>query len=153
MARRRSIKLLKQEYLAEHLKFCGRYGDLIQQYEVSLSRTSNAILTLEQQWIPNRLDFPPVSLPWYRAWPSPIYEWFPWNICNGSGMPAENVYPSWHLIPSPFWDLLVLQLLRSYSLNFPCLYSTVHLEYPSILSRFCIISERCDYAVTWLKLR
>ena len=43
MARRLSSKLLKQGYLVERLKssfrkFYGRYGDLIQQYEVSLSR-------------------------------------------------------------------------------------------------------------------
>ena len=42
-ARRLSSKLLKQGYLVERLissfrKFYGRYGDLIQQYEVSLSR-------------------------------------------------------------------------------------------------------------------
>ena len=37
----------------------------------------------------------------------------------------------------PFWDLLVLQLLRPNSSNLPCLYSTVHLEYPLVLSRFC----------------
>ena len=39
----------------------------------------------------------------------------------------------------PFWDLLhvvMLQLLRPNSLNLPCLYSTFHLEYPLVLSRF-----------------
>ena len=36
------------------------------------------------------------------AWPSPNYEWFPWSICNGCGMPAGNAYPSRHLVPSPF---------------------------------------------------
>ena len=30
-------------------KFNGRYGDLIQQYDVSLSRILNDILTLDQQ--------------------------------------------------------------------------------------------------------
>ena len=40
-------------YLVERLqssfrKFYGRQGDLIQQYEVSLSRMSNDILTLDQ---------------------------------------------------------------------------------------------------------
>ena len=56
------------------------YRDLIKQYEVSLSRILNAILTLDQlQWLPNRSDFPPISGPWYRAWPSPNYEWFPWS--------------------------------------------------------------------------
>ena len=37
----------------------------------------------------------------------------------------------------PFWDLPVLQLLRPNSSNLPCLYSTFHLEYPLVLSRFC----------------
>ena len=59
--------------LVERLKssfrtFYGRYGDLIQQYEVSL-RMLNDILTLDQQWLPNRSDFPPISWPWYRDWP------------------------------------------------------------------------------------
>ena len=39
--------------------------------------------------------------------------------------------------PSPFWDLLMLQLFRPNSSNLPCLYSTFHLEYPLVLSRFC----------------
>ena len=87
---RLSSKLLKQGYLAERLKssfrkFYGQYGDLIQQYEVSLSRMLNDILILDQQWLPNQSDFPPISWPWYRAWPSPNYEWFPWSICNGCG--------------------------------------------------------------------
>ena len=37
----------------------------------------------------------------------------------------------------PFWDLLMLQLLRPNSSNLSCLYSTFHLEYPLVLSRFC----------------
>ena len=36
-------------------------------------------------------------------------------------------------IRPPFWDLLMLQLLRPNSSNLPCLYSTFHLEYASIL--------------------
>ena len=39
----------------------------------------------------------------------------------------------------PFWDLLMLQLLRPNSSKLPCLYSTFHLEYPLVLSRFCFI--------------
>ena len=51
--RRLSSKLFKQGYIVERLKssfrmFYGRYGDLIQQYEVSLSRMLNDILTLVQ---------------------------------------------------------------------------------------------------------
>ena len=38
-----------------------------------------------------------------------------------------------------FWDLLMLQLLRPNSSNLPCLYSTFHLEYPLVLSRFCCL--------------
>ena len=37
----------------------------------------------------------------------------------------------------PLWNLLVLQLLRPDSSNLPCLYSTFHLGYPLVLSRFC----------------
>ena len=80
-ARRLSSKLLKQAYLVERLKssfrkFYGRYGDLIQQYEVSLSRMLNDILILDQPWLPNQSDFPPISRPLYRAWPSPIMSGF-----------------------------------------------------------------------------
>ena len=42
----------------------------------------------------------------------------------------------------PFSDLLMLQLLRPNSSNLPCLYSTFHLEYPLVLSRFCLDSWR-----------
>ena len=67
-ARRLSSKLLKQGYLVERLKssfrnFNGRYGDLIQQYEVSFSRMLNDILTLDQlQWLDNLSDFSPIFM-------------------------------------------------------------------------------------------
>ena len=94
-ARRLSSKLLKQRYLVERLKssvrkFYGQYGDLIQQYKVSHSRMLNDILTLDQQWLLNRIDFPP----------------------KGCDMPAEKAYPSGHLVPSPFWGLFMVWLLR-----------------------------------------
>ena len=57
-------------------KFYGRYGDLIQQYEVSLSRMLNDILILDQHWLPNQSYFQPISRPSYRAWPSPIMSGF-----------------------------------------------------------------------------
>ena len=49
------------------------------------------------------------------------YEWFPWNICNGCGMPAGNAYPSGHLVPShivglacaPFVETRFLELAIS----------------------------------------
>ena len=104
---RLSSKLLKQGYLVERLKssfrkFYGRYGDLIPQYEVSLSRVLNDILTHDQKGLLNRSDFLPISWLWCRAWPSPNYEWFPWSICNGCGMPKGNAYPSGHLVPYLF---------------------------------------------------
>ena len=74
-------------------------------FYVSLSRIINDILTLDQQWLPNQSGFPPMSWAWYRLWPSPNYEWFPWSICNGCGMPAGNAYPSGHLVPSPILGL------------------------------------------------
>ena len=60
-------------------------GILLSNMGVTLSRILNDILTLDQQWPPYQSDFPPISLPLYRAWPSPNYEWFPWSICNGCG--------------------------------------------------------------------
>ena len=87
-ARRLSSKLIKQRYLVEHLKssvskFYGRYGDLIQQYEVSLSRILNGTLTLDQQWLPNRSDIPPISWPWYQVdFNSPNKVWLPSIICK-----------------------------------------------------------------------
>ena len=62
----------------------------------------------------------------------------------------------------PFWDLLMLQLLRPNSSNLPCLYSTFHLEYPLVLSRFCFsnsglsivkISSRCREVSLNLSMR
>ena len=75
-SRRHFSKLLKQGYLVNSLKspvrkFYGRYGDLIQQYEVSLSRMLNDIPTLDQQLLPNRSDFPPIlwpSLTFTKLW-------------------------------------------------------------------------------------
>ena len=60
------------------------------------------------------------------------------KLRNTFGKPAGNAYPSGHLVPFPIWDLLMLQLLRPNSSNLPCLYSTFHLEYPLVLSRFCL---------------
>ena len=125
---RLSSKLLKQGYLVERLKssfrkFYGRYGDLIQQYEVSLSRMLNDILTFDQlQWLPNQSDFALILWSWYRAWTSPNYEWFPWSICKRCGMPAGKRLP------------FRTQLLRPDFPNLSCLYSTFNLEYPSLLS-------------------
>ena len=143
-ARRLSSKLLKQGYLAERLKssfrkFYGRYGDLIQQYEVSLSRMLNDILILDQQWLPNQSDFPPISWHWYRAWPSPIMSGFHGALATGVACQQGTLTLPDTWFRPPLWDLLVLHLLRPDSSNLPCLYSTFHLEYPLVLSRFCFL--------------
>ena len=41
----------------------------------------------------------------------------------------------------PLWDLLVFKLFRPDPSNLPSLYSTLifHLEYPLVLSRFCLL--------------
>ena len=142
-ARRLSSKLLKQGYLAERLKssfrkFYGRYGDLIQQYVVSLSRMLNDILILDQQWLPNQSDFPPISWPWYRLWPSPIMSGFHGAFATGVACQQGTLTLPDTWFRPPFWDLLMLQLLRPNSSNLPCLYSTFHIEYPLVLSRFCL---------------
>ena len=49
----------------------------------SLSRMLNDILILDQQWLPNQSDFPPISWPWYRAWPSPIMSGFHGAFATG----------------------------------------------------------------------
>ena len=78
-----------------------------------------------------------VSWPLYRAWPSPTMSGFHGTFatdvaCHQGTLTLPD---SWFL--PPLWDLLVLQLLRPHSSNLPCLYSTSHLEYPLVLSRFC----------------
>ena len=104
-ARRISSKLLKQGYLVERLKssfrkFYGRYGDLIQQYEVSLSRMLNDILILDQQWLPQPIRLSTNFMTLIPNLTFIDYEWFPWSICNKCGMPAGNAYPSGHLATS-----------------------------------------------------
>ena len=109
-ARRLSSKLLKQGYLAERLKssfrkFYGRYGDLIRQYEVSLSRMLNDILILDQKWLPNQSDFPPISWPWYRVWPSPIMSGFHGAFATGVACQQGTLTLPDTWFPSPILGL------------------------------------------------
>ena len=106
-----SNRLLEQGYVKERLKsslrkFYGRYGDLIKEYEVSLSQMLNDILWPDHiQWHPllirlcTELDL------------LPNFEWFPWSICDGCGMPTGDAYSSGHLVPS-LLDLHMFFLLR-----------------------------------------
>ena len=144
-ARRLSSKLLKQGYLVERLKssfrkFYGRYGDLIEQYGVTLSRMLNDILTLDQQWLPYRSDFPRLSTNFMTFIPSLTFTelWVVSMEAFATGVASQQgtlTLPDTWFRPS-FWDLLMLQLLRPNSSNLPCLYSAFHLEYPLVLSRF-----------------
>ena len=52
----------------------------------------------------------------------------------------------------PFRDLLMLQLLRPKSSMLPCLYSTFHIEYPLVLSRFCSFEEKTIVKTVNLKI-
>ena len=76
-------------------------------------------------------------------------EWFLWSICNGCGMPAGNTYPSHTWFRPSFWDLLMLQLLRPNFPNLPCLYSTFHFEYSSVLSRVCLTTKNTNSVLAW----
>ena len=44
--------------------------------------------------------------------------------------------------PGSVWALLTLQLLRPVFPNLICLFLTCHLEYPSVLSGFCLIHSQ-----------
>ena len=68
-------------------------------------------------------------------------------------MPAGNAYPCGHLI-SPLFGLVFSPINETSFLKFVMLFPTFHLEYPSVLSRFCyvIIPSQgvrvcCGYAV------
>ena len=99
----------------------------------------NDILILDQQWLPNQSDFPPISWTWYRAWPSPIMSGFHGAFATGVACQQGTLTLPDTWFRPPFWDLLMLQLLRLNSSSLPCLYSTFHLEYPLVLSRLCFL--------------
>ena len=116
-ATRLSNKLLEQGYVKERFKsslrkFYGRYGDLIKQYEVSLSQMFNDIL-----W-PDHIQLqPPTDQILY-------------------GMPTGDAYSSGHLVPS-LWDLHMFYLLRQILFpNLSLFLRTMQFEYLSVLSRF-----------------
>ena len=112
-ATRLSNKLHEQGYVKERLKsslrkFYGRYGDLIKQYEVSLSQMLNDILWTDHiQWQP------PTDQTLYRT--RPFTEFWVVSI--------EHLRRVWHasghLVPY-LWDLHMFYLLR------PILFRTCH---------------------------
>ena len=133
--------LLKHGYLVERLKssfrkFYGRYGDLIQQYEVSLSRMLNGIPTLDHSDFPTDQTFHQFNDLYTEFELHQIMSGFHGAFATRVACQQGTLTLPDTWFRSPFWDLLVLQLLRTYSSNLPCLYSTFHLEYPLVLSRF-----------------
>ena len=146
-AKRLSSILLKQGYLLERLKssfrkFYGLYGDLIQQYAVTLSRMTF--------WPLTNSDFPTdqtfhqfhdlyTNLDLHRIM-NGFHGAFATGLASQQGM--LTLPDTW--FRPPIWDLLMLQLLRPNSSNLPCLYSTFHLEYPLLLSRFCLQTCFCS---------
>ena len=138
-ARRLSSKLFKQGYLAERLKssfrkFYGRYGDLIQQYEVSLSRMLNDILILDQQWLPNQFHDLDTELDLHRLWvvstehlqrvwhasrerllrtSGPV----PYGICKCSFVETTDTRSYITLVLTPFPDLTFNRLWRYYCIQ------------------------------------
>ena len=135
-ATRLSNKLLEQRYVKERLKsslrkFYARYGDLIKQYEVSLSQMLNDIL-----W-PDHMQWqPPTDQTLYRT--RPLTEFWVVSI--------EHLWRVWHadrgrlLLRTPGPVTLGLAYVLLVETNpFPNLslfYRTMLFEYPSVLSRF-----------------
>ena len=66
-------------------------------------------------------------------------------------MPAENAYPSGNLVPPPPPPPHFGTCLCYNSSNLPCLYSTFHLEYPLVLSRFCLLLQTRAISFLYLK--
>ena len=137
-ATRLSNKLLEQGYVKERLKsslrkFYGRYGDLIKQYEVSLSQMLNDIL-----W-PDHIQWqPPTDQTLYRT--RPFTEFWVVSI--------KHLRRVWHgdrgrlLLrtpgPVPLGLAYVLLVETNPFPNLSLFYRTLLFEYPSVLSRFCI---------------
>ena len=147
-AMRLSNKLLGQGYVKERLKsslrkFYGRYGDLTKQYEVPLSRMLHDILDDDHiQW------HPPLIGHYTNFWPLLIWTLLPnltfylivqgfQNICNGCGMPTEDVYSSGHLVLSHFGTCICSNVETN--LSWTCLVSgLLNFEHPSVLL-FCFV--------------
>ena len=136
-ATRLSNKLLEQGNDKERLKsslrmFYGRYGDLIKQYEVSLSQILNDIL-----W-PDHIQWqPPTDQTLYRT--RPFTEFWVVSI--------EHLRRVWHADrgrlllrtpgPVPLGLAYVLLVETNPFPNLSLFFRTMIFEYPSVLSRYC----------------
>ena len=140
-ATRLSYKLLEQGYVKEHLKsslrkvYC-RYGDLIKQYEVSLTQMLNDILWPDHiQWQPPYWsDFVPNST-FYR-----ILSGF--NRTFATGVTCRQ--GTLTLGPLHLGLAYVLLVETNPFPNLSLFYRTMLFEYPSALSWFCF-----ELSATW----
>ena len=120
-------------------KFYGRYGDLVEQYGVTLSRMLMTFWPLTNSDFPTDQTFHQfhdlyTELDLHRIM-SGFHGAFATGVASQQG--TLTLPDTW--FRPPFSDLLMLQLLRPNSSNLPCLSSTFHLEYPLVLSRFCLL--------------
>ena len=117
-ATRLSNKLLEQGYVKERLKsslrkFYGRYGDLIKQYEVSLSQMLNDIcdLTIYND-NPSWSDFVPNSTFYFIL--SGFHRTFATGVaCRQGTLPPPDTWsrPFWTCICSTCWDQSISELV------------------------------------------
>ena len=75
------------------------------------------------------------------------YEWFPWSICNGCGMPAGNAYPSGHLVPSPILGLANAPIVETKFLELAMSLLDSSPRIP--LGTFSILLCACAYMWKW----
>ena len=148
-AKRLSSKRLKHGYLAERSKssfrkFYVRRGYYIQQYEVSISRMLNWLVTVTSQ--PIRLSTNSVTL-------IPSFIFIELRVVS-----MEHLQRLWHAsrerIPFrtpgsvPLFGACVCSNCWD-QFSWTCrLFSTFHLKYPSELSRFCFWQGICRYKQT-----
>ena len=111
-------------------KSCGRHWYVIQQYEVSLSRMLNDILTLanidfstDQSFHQfNDLDTE-LDVNLIKSGSRGTIAMGTWVICQQGRLTLPDTW-----FRPPFWDLIVLQLLRPDFSTLSCLYSTFNLS-------------------------
>ena len=147
-SRRLFRKLLKQGYLVERLKssfrkFYGRYGDLIQQYEVSLSQM------LMIFWPLTKSDFPTDQTLYKFHYLDTELDLH--RIMSGFhgtfDMPTGNAYPSGYLVPSPFLGLDCAQIVETRFLELAV--SLLVFSHWLPLGTFSILPPTCFYRLNW----
>ena len=135
MAKGLSSKLLKQGYLFDHL-------NIIQQYEVSISRMINDFWPLTYGDLPtdqifNKFHDLTTELDLHR-----IMSRFHGAFATGVEI-QQGSFASAHLVASPIWDLRVLHLLRPDSSNLPCFIRLFNL----ILVFFCFLQFELRFLI------